>query len=98
MFDNVARLAQSVERWTFNPTVRGSNPLSGVYFSVSVPYFRFMVWKLTDNLINNVLRHYSYKLAKQETQFTNRRNALQLSIKVEIETAKRVGKIVTNAD
>ena len=45
---NVARLAQSVERWTFNPTVKGSNSLSGVYFSFSVPYFRFMVWKLTD--------------------------------------------------
>ena len=50
------------------------------------------------NVMNNILRHYSYKLAKQETQFTNRRHALQLSIKVEIETAKRIGKIVTNAD
>ena len=28
-----ARLAQSVERWTFNPTVKGSSPLSGVIFS-----------------------------------------------------------------
>ena len=27
-----ARLAQSVERWTFNPTVVGSSPTSGVSF------------------------------------------------------------------
>ena len=27
-----ARLAQSVERWTFNPTVVGSSPTSGVIF------------------------------------------------------------------
>ena len=27
-----ARLAQSVERWTFNPTVKGSSPLSGDLF------------------------------------------------------------------
>ena len=28
-----ARLAQSVERGTFNPKVKGSSPLSGVYHS-----------------------------------------------------------------
>ena len=27
-----ARLGQSVERWTFNPTVKGSSPLSGANF------------------------------------------------------------------
>ena len=27
-----ARLAQSVERWTLNPTVVGSSPTLGVYF------------------------------------------------------------------
>ena len=27
-----ALLAQSVERWTFNPTVKGSSPLWGVSF------------------------------------------------------------------
>ena len=31
-----ARLAQSVERWTFNPTVVGSSPTSGVYFSIFI--------------------------------------------------------------
>ena len=29
-----ARLAQSVERWTFNPTVVGSSPTSGVSFEL----------------------------------------------------------------
>ena len=31
-----ARLAQSVERWTFNPTVKGSSPLSGEKFCRSL--------------------------------------------------------------
>jgi hypothetical protein len=30
----IARVAQLVERWTFNPTVQGSSPCSGVYFYV----------------------------------------------------------------
>ena len=29
--DDRAWLAQSVERWTFNPTVAGSSPASGLY-------------------------------------------------------------------
>ena len=29
-----AWLAQSVERWTFNPTVRGSSPLSGSFLNI----------------------------------------------------------------
>jgi hypothetical protein len=28
----IARVAQLVERWTFNPTVQGSSPCSGVGF------------------------------------------------------------------
>ena len=32
MFEYSARLAQSVERWTLNPTVVGSSPTLGVYF------------------------------------------------------------------
>ena len=31
-----ARLAQSVERWTLNPTVVGSSPTLGGYFYLSV--------------------------------------------------------------
>ena len=31
-----ARLAQSVERWTFNPTVVGSSPTSGVILILRV--------------------------------------------------------------
>ena len=31
----MARLAQSVERGTFNPEVKGSSPLSGVDFRMS---------------------------------------------------------------
>ena len=30
-----AWLAQSVERWTFNPTVAGSSPASGLTFFIS---------------------------------------------------------------
>ena len=32
-----ARLAQSVERWTLNPTVVGSSPTLGDYFSFLTP-------------------------------------------------------------
>ena len=33
-----ARLAQSVERWTLNPTVVGSSPTLGASFAFSVKY------------------------------------------------------------
>jgi hypothetical protein len=36
----IARVAQLVERWTFNPTVQGSSPCSGVYFA----NFHFVLW------------------------------------------------------
>ena len=36
-----ARLAQSVERWTLNPTVVGSSPTLGAYFFVCKLYFYF---------------------------------------------------------
>ena len=37
-----ARLAQSVERWTLNPTVVGSSPTLGEYFSLfSLGEFRY---------------------------------------------------------
>ena len=42
-----ARLAQSVERWTFNPTVVGSSPTSGERFEFSDVIFSFdYLWGL----------------------------------------------------
>ena len=34
-----AWLAQSVERWTFNSMVKGSSPLSGVFYDVGAKNF-----------------------------------------------------------
>ena len=52
-----ARLAQSVERGTFNPKVKGSSPLSGdVSFILSVRLFeeekrrRYCLWTLLTDL------------------------------------------------
>ena len=41
----IARLAQSVERGTFNPEVKGSSPLSGEHFFVSLIFkmFKFYI-------------------------------------------------------
>jgi hypothetical protein len=36
-----ARLAQSVERWTFNPTAVGSSPTSGAPFVKKIKYNKY---------------------------------------------------------
>ena len=51
-----ARLAQSVERWTLNPTVVGSSPTLGGYFF----WFHFWNWGHSDPL-NPFLYLYSMK-------------------------------------
>ena len=38
LFSIRARLAQSVERWTFNPTVVGSSPTSGEIFDFALKF------------------------------------------------------------
>ena len=47
----IARLAQSVERGTFNPEVKGSSPLSGEHFFVSLIFkmFKFYIHALKKN-------------------------------------------------
>ena len=63
--DNLpARLAQSVERGTFNPEVKGSSPLSGEYFrfrcyTQDIKYFKLnmisVIWFLKQLVFLKVL-------------------------------------------
>ena len=39
----MARLAQSVERGTFNPKVKGSSPLSGAFWPYWRPYWPLLI-------------------------------------------------------
>ena len=54
-----ARLAQSVERWTLNPTVVGSSPTLGEYLLSFSWFIEFPNSKLTHQLTNrNELEDY----------------------------------------
>ena len=56
-----ARLAQSVERWTFNPTVVGSSPTSGVAFDL-----------LSKFLVSTTSGDYTTQTMELTAEFTRR--------------------------
>ena len=92
MFDKCSPVSSVGRALDFKSNGQGSKSLIGrLLFIFSALLLIYGLETYRHNFMNNVLRHYSYMLAKQETQFTNRGNGLQLSIKVEIETAKRIG-------
>ena len=72
-----AWLAQSVERWTFNPTVAGSSPASGlIFFSLKIFPGHFYPYEmhLREHVHLEVVSHYEHI----EEQTFHHNNLLEL--------------------